>query len=226
MYNILLVEDEPKISSIVIKYLQNEGYSCSLAENGFDALEMFSKNSFHLIILDVMLPGIDGFEILSNIREFSDIPVIMLTARQGEIDRIKGFAKGADDYVIKPFSPRELVSRVRVFLKRVYNFDSANYIQMGPFRLYPGTMKLEKNEKEIELTSTEFKLISVMLKNKNQYLSRDQLIELAFGSSYDGTDRSIDSYIKRIRQKIEDNPKEPVFIKSKYGYGYMFGGIE
>ena len=224
MYNILVVEDEPEISQIIIKYLKKEYYSCSLAENGFDALELFAEKNFHLVILDIMLPGIDGFEILKNIRESSDIPVIMLTAKQSEVDRIKGFAKGADDYVIKPFSPRELMSRVKVFLKRVYNIKDEIIIETGPFKLYTSSMKLFKNNTEITLTTVEYKLIYSMLRNINQYLSRNQLIEQSFGLDYDGTDRSIDTYIKRIRHKIEDNPQKPTYIKSKYGYGYMFEG--
>lgn len=226
MFEILVVEDNPEISRVIIKYLERENYFCTLAEDGFEALEKFADNKYHLVILDIMLPGIDGFEILSNIRDTSDIPVIMLTARQSEIDRIKGFAKGADDYVIKPFSPRELVSRVKVFLKRVYKENDEAFVSSGNLKLFTSSFRLEKDNQKIELTTAEFKIITALFRNKNQYLSREQLIEQAFGLDYEGNDRSIDSIIKRIRQKIEDNPGKPEYIKSKYGYGYMLGGKE
>jgi DNA-binding response OmpR family regulator len=224
MFRILVVEDESEISSIVMKYIEKSGYECRLAENGFEALELFSAQHFHLIILDVMMPGIDGFEVLARIREISDVPIIMLTAKQEEVDRIKGFEEGADDYVIKPFSPRELISRIKVFLKRIYNYGDEMILTSGQLRLFTSSMKLFQGEEEIELTSTEFKLLHVLMRNMNQVLTREQLIELAFGIDYEGFDRSIDTYIKRIRQKIEPDPKHPLYLKTKYGSGYVFGG--
>ena len=224
MFNILVVEDQSEISDIVIKYLENDGYSCDLAKNGFEALELFSNNTYHLILLDVMMTGIDGFEVLTRIREISDVPVIMLTAKEAEIDRVKGFAKGADDYVIKPFSPRELMGRVKVFLKRIYQKSDEIILVEGEFKLLTGSMKLQKSNVDIELTSTEFKLIHTFMRNKGQILTREQLIEQSFGKDYDGIDRNIDSYIKRIRQKIEEDPKNPTILVTKYGAGYVFGG--
>lgn len=224
MFRILVVEDESEISSIVMKYIEKSGYECRLAENGFEALELFSSQHFHLIILDVMMPGIDGFEVLARIREISDVPIIMLTAKQEEVDRIKGFEEGADDYVVKPFSPRELISRIKVFLKRIYNYGDEMILTSGQLRLFTSSMKLFQGEEEIELTSTEFKLLHVLMRNMNQVLTREQLIELAFGIDYEGFDRSIDTYIKRIRQKIEPDPKHPLYLKTKYGSGYVFGG--
>jgi len=221
---ILVVEDETNISDILIKYLKKNGYECQLANNGFDALEMFSKQVFHLVLLDIMMPGIDGFEVLHRIRETSEVPIILLTAKQEEIDRLKGFDIGADDYVIKPFSPRELMSRVKVFLKRIYNESGEMVIINGNLRLYPISMKVEKNGTIIELTGTEFKLLHIFMKNKGQILTREQLIEKSFGYDYDGFDRNIDSYIKRLRQKIEDDPKLPKYLVTKYGIGYVFGG--
>jgi len=224
VFNILVVEDQSEISDIVIKYLENDGYSCDLAKNGFEALELFSNNTYHLILLDVMMTGIDGFEVLTRIREISDVPVIMLTAKEAEIDRVKGFAKGADDYVIKPFSPRELMGRVKVFLKRIYQKSDEIILVEGEFKLLTGSMKLQKSNVDIELTSTEFKLIHTFMRNKGQILTREQLIEQSFGKDYDGIDRNIDSYIKRIRQKIEEDPKNPTILVTKYGAGYVFGG--
>ena len=224
MFNILVVEDQSEISDIVIKYLENSGYSYDLAENGFQALEYFSINTYHLIILDVMMPGIDGFEVLARIREISDVPIIMLTAKQAEVDRLKGFEKGADDYVVKPFSPRELMGRIRVFLKRVYQTSDEIILVEGPLKLFTGSMKLQKDGEDIDLTATEFKLVHTFMRNKGLILTRDQLIEQSFGQNYHGYDRNIDSYIKRIRQKIEEDPKTPTILVTKYGAGYVFGG--
>jgi DNA-binding response OmpR family regulator len=222
--NILLVEDEKNISDIVVKYLTSNGYDCQLASNGFEALELFSKKKFHLVLLDVMMPGIDGFEVLERIREISEVPVIMLTAKQEEVDRLKGFECGADDYVVKPFSPRELMSRIKVFLRRVYNETEEIALVVGAIKVYPESMRVEKLGRQIDLTGTEFKLLMTFIRHKGQILSREQLIELSFGLGYDGFDRNIDSYIKRIRNKIEDNPKSPKYLVTKYGVGYIFGG--
>lgn len=224
MFNILVVEDQSGISDIVVKYLENSGYSCDLAVNGFEALEHFSMNTYHLILLDVMMPGIDGFEVLTRVREISDVPVIMLTAKQEEIDRLKGFDKGADDYVMKPFSPRELMGRVKVFLKRIYQTSDEIILMEGELKLFTGSMKLQKARIDIDLTATEFKLIHTFMRNKGQILTREQLIEQSFGQGYDGLDRNIDSYIKRLRQKIEEDPKTPRILVTKYGAGYIFGG--
>ncbi|GAA0178286.1 response regulator transcription factor [Clostridium sediminicola] len=223
-FNVLVVEDQKDISSIVIKYLQNEGYNSTLAQNGFEALEAFNKKSFHLVLLDIMMPGIDGFEVLSEIRKISDIPVIMLTAKGEEMDRLKGFDIGADDYVIKPFSPRELMRRVKVIFRRLYNENSEIILQVEGLKLYVKSMRFFKYDEEITITSTEFHLLHTFMKNKGMVLTREQLIYLSFGNEYEGIDRNIDSYIKRIRQKIEDNPKKPTLLVTKYGAGYVFGG--
>lgn len=224
VYNILVVEDEPNISQITCMYLERDGYQVSLAKNGFEALELFSKNSFHLILLDVMMPGIDGFEVLKRIRETSDVPVIMVTAKQEEVDRIKGFDNGVDDYVVKPFSPRELMSRIKVILRRIYNGSEEIVYQVGSLKLYTGSMKLMRNNTIIELTTTEYDLLLTFMRHEGQILSREQLIRLSFGNMYEGFDRNVDSYIKRIRQKIEDDPKNPKLLRTKYGRGYVFGG--
>lgn len=223
-YNILVVEDQQEISSIITKYLEKEEYSFEVAENGFKALEAFTNKTFHLVLLDVMMPGIDGFEVLKEIRNTSNVPVIMLTARQQEVDRIKGFDVGADDYVVKPFSPRELMKRIKVIFKRVYNEVSEIVLHIGELKLYVNSMKLYKNDAEIIVTSTEFQLLRVFMNNKGVVLTRERLIQLSFGYEYEGFDRNIDTYIKRIRQKIEDDPKIPLYLVTKYGVGYVFGG--
>ncbi|MFA9422276.1 MAG: response regulator transcription factor [Sedimentibacter sp.] len=225
-YNILVVEDQKEISDIVSKYLVQEGYISHVAKDGFEALEYFNNHSIHLVVLDIMMPGIDGFEVLESIRKISDVPVIMLTARQAESDRLKGFDTGADDYVVKPFSVRELIKRIKVLLKRVYNGTDEIIYKYKNLSLHIKSMKLYKNNEEIIVTSAEYRLLLTMFKNMGQVLTRDQLINLSFGSNYDGYDRNVDSYIKRIRQKIEDDPKNSQILVTKYGSGYVFGGAE
>ncbi|GAB6108181.1 response regulator transcription factor [Fusibacter bizertensis] len=222
---ILIVEDQIEIRNVVEKYLLKEDYIVHTAENGFVALEKFNQFQFHLVILDVMMPGINGFEVLEQIRNNSDIPVLMLTAKEQEADRIKGFDLGADDYVVKPFSPRELVRRVQVILKRTYKeFQEDDCLVFDRLKLCAKNMKLYKDNQEIAITATEYHLMRVFIQNKGIILSRDQLIRLAFGVDYDGFDRNIDSYIKRLRQKIETDSKQPKYLVTKYGVGYMFGG--
>ena len=226
IYNILVVEDQEEISRIVAMYLEKEGYNYFAAKNGFEALEYFNNHDCHLVILDIMMPGIDGFEVLKEIRKVSEVPVIMLTAKQAEADRLKGFDRGADDYVVKPFSARELMRRIKVILRRTYQDTGEIIYTHTNLRLLTKSMKLYKDEEEIGLTAVEYKLLEVLFKNKGQILSREQLINLAFGTEYEGYDRNIDSYIKRIRQKIEDDPGDPKLLISKYGAGYVFGGSD
>jgi DNA-binding response OmpR family regulator len=221
---VLVVEDQREISSIIIKYLENEGYDYQLAEDGLSALDTFSDDFFHLVLLDVMIPGIDGFQVLSEIRKVSNVPVIMLTARELEPDRIKGFDLGADDYVIKPFSPKELMRRIKSLFKRVYNESSSQIIELGDLKLNMGSMTLEKRGQTVELTSVEFRLLKVLVENRGIVLSREQIINLAFGIDYEGIDRNIDSYIRRLRAKLEDDPGKPKYLVTKYGAGYVFGG--
>lgn len=223
-YKILIVEDEKELSNIISKYIEKEEYDFQIAENGFKALELFNSDIFHLVLLDVMMPGINGFEVLRDIRNTSNIPVIMLTAKEQEIDKIKGFDLGADDYVTKPFSPRELMKRIKVILKRVYNESDEIVLHIDELKLYINKMKLYKNDDEVSITSTEFYLLKTFMNNYGIVLTRERLIQLSFGYDYEGFDRNIDSYIKRIRKKIEDDPKNPKYLITKYRAGYIFGG--
>lgn len=223
-HRILVVEDQPEISSIVIRYLQSENYLTDVAQDGFDALKRFNQQIYHLVILDVMMPGINGFEVLRDIRNISDVPVILLTAKNAEDDKITGFDFGADDYIVKPFSPKELIRRVKAILRRVYGESDEIILNIPPLKLYETRMKVEKDNVEVELTASEFKLLYALMKHKGQILTREQIIRHAFNEDYEGYDRNIDSLIKRLRQKVEDDPKNPTLILTKYGAGYMFGG--
>ena len=226
-FKILIIEDEKNISEIVAKYLEKEGYTTIIANDGIEGLALFRDSNPDLVISDVMMPTIDGFEVLREIRLISDIPVIMLTAKQEEVDRLKGFENGADDYVTKPFSPKELVRRVMVMLKRTYKVIEYKQVLIeGELKLDLNKQKLYKNEDEIDITSKEFQIIYAFFKNPRQILSREQLIELAFSNDFEGFDRTIDAHIKKIRHKIEEDTKNPKYLKTKYGAGYIFGGSD
>ncbi|MGX8795018.1 response regulator transcription factor [Fusibacter sp. JL298sf-3] len=224
MFRLLIAEDEPQISGIIKKYIENEGYTCDVATTGVEALEAFSEHAYHLLVLDVMMPGVDGFEVLEKVRSVSDVPVILLTAKVLEADRIKGFDYGADDYVTKPFSPRELMKRISVLLKRVYKTVEGTVLSYGPFKLDIDRMVCFKDGESVSLTATEFKLFAALVENAERVLTREQMIERAFGFDYEGFDRNIDSYIKNIRQKVEETPKHPKYLRTKYGVGYVLGG--
>lgn len=226
-FKILIIEDEKNISEIVAKYLKKEGYTTLIANDGIEGLALFRDSNPDLVISDVMMPTIDGFEVLREIRLISDVPVIMLTAKQEEVDRLKGFENGADDYVTKPFSPKELVRRVMVMLKRTYKaIEDKQVLIEGELKLDLNKQKLYKNEDEIDITSKEFQIIYAFFKNPRQILSREQLIELAFSNGFDGFDRTIDAHVKKIRHKIEEDTKNPKYLKTKYGAGYIFGGSD
>lgn len=226
-FKILIIEDEKNISEIVAKYLEKEGYTTLIANDGIEGLALFRDSNPDLVISDIMMPTIDGFEVLREIRLISDVPVIMLTAKQEEVDRLKGFENGADDYVTKPFSPKELVRRVMVMLKRTYKaIEDKQVLIEGELKLDLNKQKLYKNEDEIDITSKEFQIIYAFFKNPRQILSREQLIELAFSNGFDGFDRTIDAHVKKIRHKIEEDTKNPKYLKTKYGAGYIFGGSD
>lgn len=222
-YKILVIEDEVNIREIISQYLEIEGFEVIEAENGLQALSIFNKYDFNLVISDVMMPGIDGFEVLKTIRMVSDVPVIMLTAKAEEVDRLKGFKAGVDDYMTKPFSTKELVLRVKVWLKRVYG-EEKQLIKVGSFSMDLEKMLLYRDNENIVLTAKEFEIMKIFMQNKGQVFSREAIIEKAFGYDYEGYSRNIDAMIKKIRQKIEKNSKEPEFLKTKYGAGYVFGG--
>lgn len=222
---VLIIEDEREIARIVRSYLEKDGFNVTVAETGKQALELI-KERFDLIILDLMLPDIDGESICTSIREFSQVPIIMLTAKSGEDDRVKGLGIGADDYVVKPFSPRELVARVKAHLRRIKREEKKVLsFNEGLLRIDTLSMEVWKAGKNIPLTVTEFRLLLHLAEKPQTVLSRLQLVNAVQGYDFEGYDRVIDAHIKNIRQKIEDNPQRPLFIKTLYGAGYKFIGI-
>ncbi|MBI5211769.1 MAG: response regulator transcription factor [Nitrospirae bacterium] len=221
---ILIVEDEKKISDIVKSYLERDGFKVSVAETGQAALQLIKKD-FDLIILDLMLPDIDGETICGSIREFSDVPIIMLTAKSAEEDRIKGLGIGADDYVIKPFSPRELAARVKAHLRRTKkNEKKLLSFNDGLLTIDTLSMEVKKGKDVTPLTATEFRILLCMAEKPQMVFSRLQIVNAVQGYDFEGYDRVIDAHVKNIRHKIEDNPQRPVFIKTVYGAGYKFIG--
>ncbi|KLU60253.1 transcriptional regulatory protein SrrA [Peptococcaceae bacterium CEB3] len=227
--NILLVDDEKKIASVLKAYLQQEGYHVTTAFNGLVAFTLFKENHFDLVLLDLMLPGMSGEEICREIRKLSSIPVIMLTAKVEEEERIRGLGLGADDYVTKPFSPREVVARVRTVLRRTASeteplADSVSYD--NGLTIDNVRHEVHLNGSEVLLTPTEFKLLGALAKYPGRVYSREQLVEIVQGRDFAGDDRVIDAHIKKLRQKIEKLAAEPKIILTVYGVGYKFNPKE
>lgn len=225
LQRVLIVDDEVSVLKSVRAYLEREGFVVATAEDGGSAVELARTFQPNLIILDVMLPGQDGFSILRTIRRDSEVYVLMLTASAGEIDRVVGLELGADDYLTKPFSPRELVARVKAILRRGRD-ASANepLLAFGRLQIDPGAHRIWKNGEEIELTPTEYDLLHTLARHYRRVLSRQQLIEYVWGYNYFGDDRIIDVHIRRLRLKIEDDPQEPEYIVTVRGAGYRFDG--
>lgn len=228
-FKILIVDDEKNIVDVVKAYLEKEGFKVITASDGEEALKIFNKEDIQLIVLDLMLPKVTGEEVCSKIRAASNVPIIMLTAKAEEDEKIEGISIGADDYLTKPFSVRELVVRVRALLRRAYRdvTPMADILNFNDSDLEVDIKKMTVKKKglEVSLTTNEFKVLTILLANTGQVFSREQLVEKAFGMDYEGFDRTVDTYIKNIRQKIEDNPKEPVYISTVYGMGYKFNSI-
>lgn len=227
MDKILILEDEIGIRSFVSINLKREGYEVIEAGTGAEAIEKLStEKNISLALLDIMLPDTSGIEICKYIRkEFDNMGVIMLTAKSQEDDKIEGFQSGADDYIVKPFSIKELLMRVQALIRRVKKDSDSkknNMINTPPFLLDPNRRELYKNEVEVDLTPTEFSIVKYLMTNDSQSLSRDQILEEVWGSADLYDYKIVDVNIRRIRNKIEDDPSKPKFIQTVWGYGYSF----
>jgi DNA-binding response OmpR family regulator len=225
---ILMVDDEKKIVDVVKSYLEKEGFEVFEAYNGKEAVEVFNRITPSLVILDLMLPDMTGEDICKVIRRKSRVPVIMLTAKVDEVSILEGFRIGSDDYVTKPFSPRQLVARVLALLRRTEE-DGAPLSDILAYNnedLIIDTVKHEvkKQGEVVNLTHSEYKLLLSMVKYPHKAFTREELVCRALGEDYDGYDRVIDTHVKNLRQKIETNPKEPQYVLTIHGVGYRFGG--
>jgi two-component system response regulator RegX3 len=221
---ILLVEDEKAIRDAVAAYLERENYWVTMAGDGQVALEEFSKHHFNLVILDLMLPRISGERVCRAIRDSSDCPIIMLTAKGEVEDRIIGLELGADDYLVKPFSPRELVARVRALLRRAH-IDSEpqrEVLEFGDLVIDISGHKVLVKGEEVDLTASEFKLLTTLSRYPGRVYSRMELVEKVLGYDFEGYERTIDSHVKNLRAKIGDDPKNPKWLYTVHGVGYRF----
>lgn len=227
MKKILIVEDETGIAIMEKNYLVKNGFSVDLAKDGEKAIRLFEEIKYSLIILDLMIPKISGEEVLKLIRSKSNIPVILVTAKVNEEDILKGFKHGADDYIKKPFSGLEFVERVKAVLRRTSDYSNNELIESTDGRLSydKKNYRLLKDNKELSLTRNELLIVNTLFSNPTKTFTRNEIIEISFGYDYDAFDRAIDTHIKNIRQKIEDDPKNPQYIKTVYGLGYKAGQI-
>ena len=226
---ILVVDDEKLLVKGITFNLQNEGYEVSAAYDGEAAVELAKKEEFDLIILDLMMPVLSGSEACMKIREFSDVPIIMLTARSEDADKLMGFACGADDYVTKPFNILELKARIRALLKRsagrTTREDTAcTLLTVGDLSLDTQQRVAIRDGKTIDLTAKEYDLLELLMKNPRRVYSRESLMDLVWGYSYAGDYRTVDVHVRRLREKLERIPAEPVYILTKWGVGYYFQG--
>ena len=228
MNTVLVVDDEQAIADIIKFNLEREGYEVLTAKDGRDALNTLADNSVNLVLLDVMMPEMDGFTCLKEIRKDSKVPVIMLTAKEEEVDKVLGLELGADDYVVKPFSMRELIARVKANLRR-REFENeenreAESITAGDLLIDLNKYEVQKNGKVLDLTLREYELLLFLAKSPDQIFSREELLEKVWGYDYYGDIRTVDVTVRRLREKVEDKDKEFKYILTKRGVGYYFGG--
>lgn len=224
-FSVLIVEDDEKLAALIQTYFQKEGFATIVVHDGLSGVRLADERRPDILVLDLMLPGLDGWEVCRRIRKNSDVPIIMLTARDDETDRLIGLEIGADDYVTKPFSPREVVARAKVILRRTHKQPLAQITRIGNLLIDTGRHEVRKGDELIELTPTEFKILELFTANSGRVLSRLQIVEKIQDYAFEGYDRTIDAHVKNLRRKIEDNPKEPRLIQTVYGLGYKFSGL-
>lgn len=225
---ILVVEDDENTASLVTTYLEREGFSTLVAHDGQEGLNKAMEHDPDFIILDIMLPKLDGWEVCRRLRKFSTVPILMLTAREEEIDRVMGLTIGADDYVVKPFSPRELVERVKAIMRRVrpIAIKTPSVLKHGPLSLDPVKHRVALNNQEVNLTTSEYKLLLALMKSPGRVFSRNELLDHFYEHGEIVIDRVIDVHIGKVRQKIEDDPSKPKYIITVRGFGYRFADKE
>jgi len=220
MNQILIVDDEPKITRLVRDYLENAGFAVTVARDGREALMRARTERPDLIVLDLGLPGIDGLDVTRALRRDAGVPIIMLTARAAETDRVVGLELGADDYVTKPFSPRELVARVRAVLRRREGDAGGELLRAAGLTLDVARMRVEVSGRRVDLTSTEFALLAALARQPGRVFTRSQLLDAIHGLAFESYERAIDAHVKNIRRKLEPDPHQPRYLLTVYGVGY------
>ena len=218
MANILIVEDEKKIQDIIVAYMKRGGHTCFTADDGVEALLLLKNNPMEIMILDLMMPHLDGFSVCKLVREMSAIPIVILTAKGGEEDKLKGYAYGADDYMTKPFSPRVLLAKVNALLRR-FSVNAPVSVTAGKITIVPSAHDVYVDGQEITLTHKEYELLSFFMSNPNQIFSREQLLSRIWGYDYEGNTRTVDTHVKTLRQKLGSEGKQIVtLIRSGYKF--------
>ncbi len=218
---ILVIDDDERLRGLVDEYLSSRGFSVVTAEDGDAGIAKLAGGGFDLVVLDVMMPGRDGFDVVREVRRESRVPIIMLTARGEETDRIVGLELGADDYLAKPFNPRELLARIQAVLRRTEDHaGESTRLQAGPLSIDVDRRHVELDGRAIELTTTEFEILRTLVANAGRVISRERLMELARGEDFASFDRSVDVHVSHIRKKLGDDPKKPTFVKTVRGVGY------
>jgi two-component system, OmpR family, alkaline phosphatase synthesis response regulator PhoP len=223
MPTILVVDDERQIAAIARDYLTRAGFTVAVAADGASGLEIARQKRPDLVVLDLGLPRLDGLEVARALRRESDVPIIMLTARVDETDRLRGFEVGADDYITKPFSPRELVARVSSVLRRArYDPERTSRFEVGDLTIDAARMRVERAGKPIDLTATEFQLLSALARHPGRVFTRAQLLDAVRGTEIESFERAIDAHVKNVRRKLERDPHRPRYLLAVYGIGYKF----
>ncbi len=224
---VLVVDDEKLIVKGIRFSLEQDGMEVECAYDGEEALKIAKEQKFDMILLDVMLPGLSGFEVCQQIREFSDVPIVMLTAKGEDIDKILGLEYGADDYITKPFNILEVKARIKAIMRRTSTkespkAESSSMIERGDMKIDREGRRVYIEEKEINLTAKEFDVLELLILNPNKVYSREKLLTMVWGADYPGDVRTVDVHIRRLREKIEKNPSEPRYVHTKWGVGYYF----
>ena len=222
---VLVVDDEKLIVKGIRFSLEQDGMDVESAYDGEEALAMATAKEYDMILLDVMLPKMDGFEVCRAIREFSDVPIVMLTAKGDDMDKILGLEFGADDYITKPFNILEVKARIKAIMRRTSNLratDDDSKIEKGDLKMDCDSHRLFILGREINLTTKEFKLLELLVRNENKVYSRENLLNLVWGAEYPGDVRTVDVHVRRLREKIENNPSEPKYVHTKWGVGYYY----
>lgn len=223
MTRVLVVEDEESYSDALSYMLRKEGFEVAVAETGTEGLEEFERNGADIVLLDLMLPGIPGTEVCRRIRQTSSVPVIMVSAKDDEVDKVVGLELGADDYITKPYAPRELVARIRAVLRRGADVDaSPAALEAGPVRMDVERHVVQVGGEDVSMPLKEFELLEMLLRNAGRVLTRGQLIDRVWGSDYVGDTKTLDVHVKRLRAKIESDPGNPVHLVTVRGLGYKF----